>query len=57
MSALTPGTFSPGPDDEALQQMQIVYDSERVRALEEMRQAYSDAVEKVLKLSFTHESL
>jgi len=51
-----PNTFPPGRDDEEFRQMQSAYDSERVRALEEMRQAYADAVAKIDKLSFTHAS-
>jgi hypothetical protein len=49
-------TFPPFRDDEAFRQMQSAYDSERVRALEEMREAFDEAVAKIDKLLFTHDS-
>lgn len=56
MSIDTPNTLTSSRDDEELGQMQRAYDSERVRALEDMRQAYAEADAKIDKLSFTHDS-
>ena len=56
MSIDTPNTITSNRDDEELGQMQRAYDSERVRALEDMRQAYAEADAKIHKLSFTHDS-
>jgi hypothetical protein len=56
MSIDTPNTLTSSRDDEELGQMQRAYDSERIRALEDMRQAYAEAVAKIDKLSFTHDS-